>query len=78
MPNQLGIIHPDLLTSVTPIHYPALCTIQQDVETQSDTGEITAAWGNLAGHVAIPCRIAPRHAHDARENKRAVMDCLYT
>lgn len=59
MANPQGIVHPDLLARLQPTHYPSLCTIQQASETPDSYGELVETWANLAGHVDLPCRIAP-------------------
>lgn len=60
MANQQGIIHPDLLARLQPTgHFPATCTIQAPTETQDSYGAVVQTWGNLAGHVDLPCRLAP-------------------
>lgn len=78
MANQLGIIHPDLLASVTPTHYPATCTIQQATVTQSDTGAEIPSWANLANHVALPCRIAPQSANEIQQTTGTYAEYLST
>ena len=48
-------IHPDLLRSLYSF-YPALCTIQQDIGTTSDSyGSPIPSWQNLVGHVNLDC-----------------------
>lgn len=59
MANPQGIVHPDLLARLQPNHYPGLCTIQQASVTADSYGELTKTWANLAGHVDLPCRMAP-------------------
>lgn len=55
---SLGLIHPRMLVGLWGF-YPSTCTIQVATETQDSVGQPIPAWANLAGHVAIPCRIAP-------------------
>lgn len=60
MANQLGIVHPNLLTRLTPSFFPSLCTVQSDGATRSASGAAVApAWANVTGLVDIPCRMAP-------------------
>ena len=59
MANPQGIVHPDMLARLQPNHYPSLCTIQQASEVADSFGELVKTWANLAGHVDLPCRIAP-------------------
>lgn len=59
MANQLGIIHPELLSRVQPNFYPSSCTIQEPTETADSYGQPIPSWGNLSGHVGISCRLSP-------------------
>lgn len=44
---------------LTPGFYPSLCTIQTPVLSQDDANQPRPAWPNLAGHVALACRLSP-------------------
>lgn len=58
MANQLGIIHPGLLSALTPGFYPSLCTIQAATESRDALGQVVFSWSNLAGHVDLACALA--------------------
>ena len=68
-----SIIHPRLLAALQMNFYPSACTVQVATETQNDAGEVLMAWADFAGHVNLPCRIAPV---GGREMKRP--DMTYT
>lgn len=57
--NQLGVVHPRMLATLTPLAYPSLCTIQQGAESQDGYGAVVQSWSNLSGHVNLPCRLSP-------------------
>jgi len=38
---------------------PSTCTIQQNLGTENDHGEIVDDWQDVAGHVDLPCTHAP-------------------
>lgn len=59
------LTHPDLLTNLVDF-FPSLCTIQLSVPTISTTGQRNPVWANYAGHVDIPCRVAPAGAGEPR------------
>lgn len=60
--NQLGILHPDLLGSLTTYHYPSTVTIQQNQPINDAAGQAIAAWTDYAGHTDLPCRMAPEQS----------------
>lgn len=65
MANKRGIVHPDLLTRLTPTFYPSLCTIQSDGASRTSSGAQAApSWANVTGLVSIPCRMAPASQTD--------------
>ena len=74
MPNNLGLIHPSLLTQLAEF-YPSTCTIQQSTETNTK-GQVKPAWADVAGQVNIPCRVAPATSDRTREMK--LPDMTYT
>jgi hypothetical protein len=53
-----SIIHPNLLTALKSF-YPSTVTIQQDTGSQDAAGQPSPSWSNLAGHVNLPCAVAP-------------------
>lgn len=59
MANQLGIVHPEMLARLQANFYPSVCAIQSATETPDSFGQLQQSWSNLAGHGAIPCRVAP-------------------
>ena len=61
------MIHPSMLAAVKGVVYPSRCTIQVGVATQDEYGQEHPIWGDLVGHVGIPCRIAPSGAGAATE-----------
>lgn len=69
MANQLGIIHPNMLTRLQPNFYPSSCTIQEATEAADSYGQLIPTWGNLADHVAIRCRIAPNPPQSGDEQR---------
>lgn len=52
------IVHPGLLDKLSGF-FPATVTIQQNAPTRDDAGQPVEGWGNLAGHVDLPCRVSP-------------------
>lgn len=68
-----ALIHPKMLEKLADF-YPAMCTIQSyDDENQNTHGQPQPVYANLAGHVDIPCRIAPSPREKSREVKREDM-----
>lgn len=60
MANQLGIVHPGLLSVLAPAFFPSRCTVQADGAARSASGAASApAWADVAGLVNVPCRMAP-------------------
>jgi hypothetical protein len=57
--NQPTVVHPDMFTNLTPLAYPARCTIQIQSEVQGENGEITKVWANLTGLTDLACRLSP-------------------
>jgi len=56
------IIHPRLLSgdfSDLTDFFASVCTIQEAVWTLDAVGEEAPAWADKAGHIDIPCAIAP-------------------
>lgn len=62
MANQLGIVHPEMLSRLQLYHYASACTIQQASEIQDSHGQLIPTWANVAGLVNLRCRIAPNEA----------------
>ena len=58
MSNQLGIVHPGLLTALRTRHYPATCTIEEASESRDAMGQVTMTWATLSGHASIKCSVA--------------------
>lgn len=56
--NNLGIIHPGLLGSLSGSFYPSRCTIQVATLARNAMGEEIPTWANLAGHVSLACAMA--------------------
>lgn len=63
------VIHKHVLVALGNF-FPARCTVQVGVETQNELGEVQTAWQNLAGHVAIPCRIMPQLGREVKVHSR--------
>lgn len=61
------IIHPQMLARLTPTFLATTGTVQAATVTQSATGAIVQTWADVAGLVALPCRIAPAGANERRE-----------
>ena len=59
MANQLGIVHPEMLERLQANFYPSTCAIQSATEAADSFGQLQPSWSDLAGHGAIPCRVAP-------------------
>lgn len=59
MPNSLGIVHPGMLTPLAAAFFPSKLTIQAATSGRSPTGAVLPFWGNVAGMVDLPCRVAP-------------------
>ena len=60
------LIHPQMLARLTPTFLATLGTVQAATVTQSATGAIVQTWTDVAGLVALPCRIAPAGANERR------------
>jgi head-tail adaptor len=69
------LVHPRLLASLGNF-YSSLCTIQEATEVRDEYGQSIAGWANKAGHVDIPCGIAPADAIRNAEVRRP--DQTYT
>lgn len=52
------MMHPKMLARLTAL-FPQACTIQRAQETVNADGEVQKAWTNFAGHIDIPCSVAP-------------------
>jgi len=48
-----------MLSSLTVTFYVSLCTIQESTPTRDASGQPILAWSDLAGHIDLPCIIAP-------------------
>lgn len=46
--------------------FTGLCTIQTSTESQTTSGQVNPAWLDFAGHVDLPCRIAPAGVSEPR------------
>lgn len=66
MANQLGTVHPSMLTALSGF-YLSTCTIQQATESQNNIGDVTHTWANLSGHVDLRCRIAPASGNEVKQ-----------
>lgn len=81
--NQLGIVHPGLLASLTTNHYATTGTIQTPVEVQDSYGEIRPTsvddddWSDLADHVDLPCRIAPLDSFSREQRNQAQLYAVH-
>jgi hypothetical protein len=64
--NQLGIVHPSMLTALAPAFYPSALTVQASTEVVGPTGSVTFTWANVTGMVALACRLAPVSANETR------------
>lgn len=68
------LVHPRLLSSLTPGFYPSLCTIQQATEIPDAWGQPIASWANVAGLANLPCAIAPISAGSPERAERRRAD----
>lgn len=59
MPNAAGIVHPRMLPALAAGFFPSSLTIQAGTASRTATGAVTTAWANVAGMVALPCRMTP-------------------
>lgn len=75
--NQLGIVHPSLLTRLLTDHYPSTAAIQYPVATQDSYGEESEGWSALVGHSAIPCRIAPQAQFSREQRNQAQLYAVH-
>jgi hypothetical protein len=48
-----------LLSGALDVFFDQTCTVKTNTPTADAVGQMVASWGNLAGHVAIPCRLSP-------------------
>ena len=76
MANQLGIIHPEMLSRVQPNFYPSTCTIQQATEVADSYGQLVPTWANLADHVDLSCRVSPGSPSSGNELRTQIQ--IYT
>ncbi|MCK9602378.1 MAG: head-tail adaptor protein [Sphaerochaeta sp.] len=68
------IVHPRLLSgdfADLSDFFASACTIQEAVWTPDAAGEEAPAWADKAGHVDIPCTIAPEKGRGDGEVKQA-------
>lgn len=72
MPNQLGIIHPDMFEALTPNFYPSLLTVQAATVTQSPTGAPIHGWANVVGMTGLSCRIAPAGGAESKTQTQVI------
>lgn len=77
MANQLGMIHPSMLTALSGF-YPSLCTIQSATEAQNNIGDVTHTWANLSGHVDLACRIAPASGNEVKQAAQIYAEYTHT
>lgn len=75
--NQIGIVHPGLLASLQPNHYAGTVTIQQNTPTNDSAGQEIPAWANLAGHVDLSCRKAPRQQFSREVRNQAQLYAVH-
>ncbi len=79
------LIHPSLMTRLTPSFLPTSGTVQVGTEAQSSTGYPAMSWATLAGHAGIRCAVWPVDASERREAQRvyaeathvALLDAVY-
>jgi len=74
----MPLIHPHLLEHLEETFFPSLATIQAVTLTQDSYGEPAEAWANLAGHVDIPCAIAPASARERASASMTVAETTHT
>ena len=60
------LVNPRMLEHLEPSFYRGGCTIQENIPSRNAYGEDVAAWSDLAGHVAIPCHLAPDTGRETR------------
>lgn len=59
MSRRMPLVHPRMLAQVGDQVYPDFCTIQSGAEAQDASGFPVAAFSDVAGLAAIPCRLSP-------------------
>ncbi|MBN1629635.1 MAG: hypothetical protein JW990_07725 [Thermoleophilia bacterium] len=52
------ITAPSLLVALAAL-FDQTCTVQKNTPTADAVGQMADAWTDLAGHVNLPCRVAP-------------------
>lgn len=77
MPNQLGLVHPQMLTAL-PAFFPSRLTIQAATVGRSPTGAVTTTWANVAGMVDLACRVAPQSGGETRTPERVTTQDVQT
>ena len=60
------LIHPRLLDNLYNF-FASSCTIQSATWTRDTAGEEQPTWGDLVGHVAIPCALAPAGGREVKQ-----------
>ena len=66
------LTHPRMAQRMGAAMFPSSCTVQVATVTRSAAGAEVKSWADLAGHVAIPCNLAPtpRTVHPVAEQLR--------
>lgn len=77
MPNQLGIIHPNLLPWLVPNFFPSQITIQVEQPSRTPTGAVTAGWVDVEDMVDLACRIAPQGGQESRTTQQILTQELH-
>lgn len=78
MANPFGVVHPQMLQRLVGLAFPSTCTIQTATEGQDSFGAVTRTWGNLAGHVDLPCRLSPAGGSEQPRPQDIYLASLFT
>jgi len=73
----MTIIDPRMLTQLGNF-YPSMATIQESMEVQDGSGDVTLVWANKAGHVDLPCRIGPSGGREIRQENQTYSMSTHT
>jgi hypothetical protein len=74
----LGLVHPGLAVALSPAFFPSLLTVQGATETRTPTGAVVTGWGDVAGLVDLPCRIAPQGGQESRTQQQVLTQDVQT
>lgn len=75
--NKHGIVHPRMMEALQPNFYPSVCTIQDLNATRDSVGQLIPNPTDLAAHIDLPCRIAPRSTREVRTENQIYVNATH-